>query len=47
MVFLDDKEKAEVLNNYFTWIFFFFFNQEERASSSRGRTKLANRNLMS
>ena len=46
MVFLDDKEKAEVLNNYFTW-FFFFFNQEERASSSRGRTKLANRNLMS
>ena len=45
MVFLDDKEKAEVLNNYFTW--FFFFNQEERASSSRGRTKLANRNLMS
>lgn len=24
MVFLDDKEKAEVLNNYFTWIFFFF-----------------------
>ena len=45
MVFLDDKEKAEVLNDYFTWIF--FFNQEERASSSRGRTKLANKNLMS
>lgn len=29
MVFLDDKEKAEVLNNYFTWIFFFLIKKKE------------------
>ena len=29
MVFLDDKEKAEVLNNYFTQIFFFLIKKKE------------------
>ena len=29
MVFLDDKEKAEVLNNYFTWFFFFLIKKKE------------------
>ena len=28
MVFLDDKEKAEVLNDYFTWIFFLIKKKE-------------------
>lgn len=45
MMFLDDKEEAEVISNCFAWIFF-FLNQGERVSNSRSRTKLANRKSM-
>lgn len=45
MMFLDDKEEAEVISNCFAWIFF-FLNQGESVSNSRSRTKLANRKSM-